>query len=249
MAALRDIENYLHTFLQVEKFKDYAPNGLQIEGKDNITRLVTGVTASLALIEAAIEHQADAILVHHGYFWKNEPAVITGMKHQRIKALMDYEMSLMAYHLPLDAHPELGNNAQLAKRLGIHVEGKMNPEGVGNYGSFDKAMDSTELSGLLADVLGREPLHISGGLHKIRSVAWCTGGAQGYIGQALDLGVDAYISGEISENTVHVAKEAGIHYFSAGHHATERYGVQALGEHLASMFGIQHHFIDIDNPV
>lgn len=249
MATRKDIESYLSTFLQIDKFKDYAPNGLQVEGKDNINCLVTGVTASLDLIEAAIAHNADAILVHHGYFWKNESPTIIGMKYQRIKALLDYDISLFGYHLPLDAHPELGNNAQLAKRLGITIEGAMNKEGIGNYGVFDQAMTADELSERLSSTLHRLPLHIDGGSHKVRTVALCTGGAQGYIQQAIDLGVDAYISGEISENTVHAARESGIHYFSAGHHASERYGAQALGEHLASLFGIEHYFIDIDNPV
>jgi dinuclear metal center YbgI/SA1388 family protein len=249
MATRKDIESYLSTFLQVDKFKDYAPNGLQVEGKDNINCLVTGVTASLELIEAAIAHHADAILVHHGYFWKNEAPTITGMKYQRIKALLDYDISLFGYHLPLDAHSELGNNAQLAKRLGITIEGVMNKEGIGNYGVFDQAITVDELNKRLFTTLNRTPLHIDAGGHKIRTIALCTGGAQGYIQQAIDLGVDAYISGEISENTVHAARESGVHYFSAGHHATERYGAQALGEHLASLFSLEHHFVDIDNPV
>jgi dinuclear metal center YbgI/SA1388 family protein len=249
MATRKDIESYLGTFLQIDKFKDYAPNGLQVEGKDNINCLVTGVTASLDLIEAAIACNADAILVHHGYFWKNEPPTITGMKYQRIKALLDYEINLFGYHLPLDAHPDLGNNAQLAKRLGISIEGVMNKEGIGLYGVFEKAITANELSDRLYSTLTRQSLCIKGGDHKIRTVALCTGGAQGYIQQAIELGADAYISGEISENTVHTARESGIHYFSAGHHATERYGAQALGEHLAGLFNIEHHFIDIDNPV
>jgi len=249
MAARKDVEAYLKTFLNIEQFNDYAPNGLQVEGKDHIQCLVTGVSANLALIEAAISHQADAILVHHGYFWKNEPAPLVGIKYQRIKALLDYEISLLAYHLPLDAHAELGNNAQLAKKLGMTIEGTMNAEGIGCYGYFPKALSTDELSARLTEVLGRQPLHIAGGLQRVHSIAWCTGAAQNYLPQALDLGVDAYLSGEISEQTVHMAKEGNIHYFAAGHHATERYGVQALGEHLASVFGIEHHFIDIDNPV
>ncbi|MGV6808263.1 MAG: Nif3-like dinuclear metal center hexameric protein [bacterium] len=249
MVARKDVEAYLKTFLNIDQFKDYAPNGLQIEGKDHIQRLVTGVSANLALIEAAIAHQADAILVHHGYFWKNEPAPLVGIKYQRVKALLDYDISLLAYHLPLDAHAELGNNAQLAKKLGITIEGTMNREGVGCYGYFPKALSTAEVSARLTEVLGRQPLHIAGGLQRVRSIAWCTGAAQNYLPQAMALGVDAYLSGEISEQTVHTAKEGNIHYFAAGHHATERYGVQALGEHLANVFGIEHHFIDIDNPV
>lgn len=249
MAELDEIVSYTNSLLRIDEFKDYAPNGLQVEGKDRIGLIVSGVTASLNLIEAAIQLDADAILVHHGYFWKNEASELTGMKYQRIKALMDYEIGLMAYHLPLDAHPELGNNVQLAKRLGIKVEGLMNAQGVGNYGTFLEEQSVASLSHCIEKQLGRKPLAIVGGDHAIKSVAWCTGGAQHYINEALALGVDAYISGEVSESTVHIARESGIHYFAAGHHATERYGVQALGEHLETKFSIQHRFVDCDNPV
>ena len=250
MAGLNDIVSYTNSLLQITDFKDYAPNGLQVEGKDSVNCIVSGVTASLELIEAAIKLKADAILVHHGYFWKNEAAEITGMKYQRIKALLDYDISLLAYHLPLDAHPELGNNIQLAKQLGISVEGVMGMQGtgLGNFGSFEKSYDVQSLSDHIEVVLDRKPLAISAGEQEIKTLAWCTGGAQHYINDALALGVDAFISGEISENTVHTARESGIHYFAAGHHATERYGVKALGEHLEMQFGIEHHFVDCDNP-
>jgi len=249
MARLNDIVTYTNSLLKVDAFADYAPNGLQVEGKDSVSCIVSGVTASLDLIEEAIKLNADAILVHHGYFWKNEAAEITGMKYQRIKALLDYDISLLAYHLPLDAHPEVGNNAQLAKLLDITVEGVMNPQGVGNVGVFVQEHTALSLSDKLELVLGRQPLLISGGDHVIKNIAWCSGGAQSYINEAIALGMDAFISGEISENTVHIARESGIHYFAAGHHATERYGVQALGDRLASQFNIQHHFVDCDNPV
>ncbi|MAY42315.1 MULTISPECIES: Nif3-like dinuclear metal center hexameric protein [unclassified Neptuniibacter] len=249
---LQEFVSYINTVLTPELFKDYCPNGLQVEGKQDIKKFVTGVTASQALIDAAIEQHADAILVHHGFFWKGEDSCITKTKKKRIKALLDHDISLIAYHLPLDAHPELGNNAQLAKKLGIKVFGGLepeNPRSIGNVGELEEAHTLAEFSTIIDLALGRYPLAIKGGDHKIKSVAWCTGGAQGYIDKAIDLGVDAYISGEISEPTVHTARENGIHYFSAGHHATERYGVQALGEKLALQFGLQHQFIEISNPV
>lgn len=248
MACLNEVVSYTNTLLNIKSFKDYAPNGLQIEGKNQIQTIVTGVTASLDLIEAAIKQGADAILVHHGYFWKNEQPELTGMKYQRIRALMDYDISLLAYHLPLDAHPELGNNVQLAKRLGFSVDGAMNAEGIGNIGSCLEEQSLQSLGDKIEQELKRKPMVISAGDHPINKVAYCTGGAQSYINDALSLGVDAFISGEISENTVHIARESGIHYFAAGHHATERYGVQALGEHLKAKFDVEHYFVDCDNP-
>lgn len=249
MAGLNKLVSYTNTLLDVDSFSDYAPNGLQVEGKNRIQRIVTGVTASLDLIEAAIKHHADAVLVHHGYFWKNEAPEITGMKYQRIKALMDYDISLLAYHLPLDAHPELGNNAQLANRLGMTIEGKMNAQGIGNVGSLSEASSVQSLSDKIEQELDRKPLVISGGDHPIKKIALCTGGAQSYIDDAIASGADAFITGEISESTVHIARESGIHYFAAGHHATERYGVQALGDHLKEVFDLEHYFVDCNNPV
>ncbi|MGB1257212.1 MAG: Nif3-like dinuclear metal center hexameric protein, partial [Thiolinea sp.] len=194
---------------------------------------------------------ADAVLVHHGYFWKNESPVLRGMKKRRIKTLLDNDMSLLGYHLPLDAHPELGNNAQLAKLLGITDQGAMDEgelQGVGNVGVLDNAMSLADFGVRVAAVLKREPVLVSGGEHPVRRIAWCTGGAQGYIDKAAGLQVDAYLSGEISENTTHSARENGVHYIAAGHHATERYGAKALGEHLAEQFGLMHINFDIDNP-
>lgn len=240
-----------NTLLQPQFFKDYAPNGLQVQGKDGIRTLVSGVTATRALIERAIELQADAIVVHHGYFWKSEDPAITGMKFQRVRLLIEHGINLFAYHLPLDAHPELGNNAQLARVLGIQVEGGLQPgeqRPIGNVGSLDQTLGLEALAARISERLGRTPLCIRGGNHPIRRVAWCTGGAQGYIEQAAALGADAYISGEISEQTVHIARECGIHYIAAGHHATERYGARALGEYVAAKLGLVHHFVDIDNP-
>lgn len=241
----------LNTLLQPQFFRDYSPNGLQVQGKDNIQTLVTGVTASRALIERAIELNADAIFVHHGYFWKNEDPSITGMKFQRVRLLIEHGINLFAYHLPLDAHPAQGNNAQLAKVLGFSVEGGLQPgeqRPIGNIGSLSQPQTLTQLGEQIAGKLGREPLLVAGGNHPIHRIAWCTGGAQGYIEQAAALGADAYLSGEISEQTVHTARECGIHFIAAGHHATERYGAKAVGEYLADKFSLTHHFVDIDNP-
>lgn len=249
MATLRNVTNFIDELLKVEQFKDYAPNGLQVDGKGKLKKIVTGVSATQALIEAAVDAQSDMLLVHHGWFWKQEDPCISGMKYRRLKLLMDNDISLLGYHLPLDAHPEFGNNAQLASRLAIHVEDVMDEQGVGNYGRLDEYISLEKLGDRIERSLGRKPLLISGGDHAIKKVAWCTGGAQDRIDVAAQKGVDAYISGEISEHTVHVARELGIHYIAAGHHATERYGVKALGEFVAAKFGLDCEFIDIDNPV
>ena len=241
----------LDEYLDAASISDYCPNGLQVQGRPQIKSLVTGVTASQALIDAAIEQQADAILVHHGYFWKGENPCIVGMKHRRIKSLIQHDINLLAYHLPLDIHPEVGNNALLGKLLGLTVTGPLeanNPRSVGLIGELDNPMTSQEFAQLIEQKLARTPLVID--CEKpIRTVAWCTGGAQGYIEHAIAAGVDAFITGEISEHSTHSALENGLSYFSAGHHATERYGVQALGEWIAERFGIEHQFIDCPNPV
>ncbi len=248
MATLKHFTSYTNELLDIDKFKDYAPNGLQVEGKPKLKKIITGVSASQALIEAAIEKDADAIVVHHGWFWGKEDPCITGIKYKRLKLLMQHDISLLGYHLPLDAHPELGNNAQLAKRLDIQVEDVMDEQGVGNFGRFSEYTSLEELGERIDKSLNRKPLLISAGDHAIRRIAWCTGGAQGWIDKAVEAGVDAFISGEISESTVHIARESGVHYIAAGHHATERYGVQALGEFAAAKFGLMHEFVDIDNP-
>jgi len=252
MVQLKDLEKYANAVLEIGQFKDYCPNGLQVEGNNEVRALISGVTASQALVDAAIQQNADLILVHHGYFWKGENPRITGIKKQRLKSLLEANVSLLAYHLPLDAHPEYGNNAQLAKLLGFTVQGNFGPEGsaqIGVFGSLNQPMGPADFSRHLHQHLGREPLHIAGNAQRINAVAWCTGAAQSYIDDAVAIGVDAFVSGEISEQTVHIARESGVHYYAAGHHATERYGVQALGEHLAEHFQISHQFIDIDNPV
>lgn len=248
--------NYLADLLDVAAFDDYGPNGLQVEGRAGVQRIIGGVTACQALVDAAVEHKADALLVHHGYFWRGEDPCVVGMKQRRIKALLDADINLLAYHLPLDAHAELGNNAQLAQLLGLEVEGRFGGgssgdvgRDIGQYGRLPRPQTAESFSALLADKLGRAPLHIAGQSAKISTIAWCTGAAQNYIEQAAALGVDAFLTGEVSEQTVHSARELGIHFFSAGHHATERGGVQALGVHLADQFGLEFSFVDIDNPV
>lgn len=248
MESITTITNYIDGLLESKNFDDYAPNGLQVQGNTDIKKIVTGVSATQALIEAAIEKQADTILVHHGWFWDKEDPRIIGMKYRRLKLLIDHGINLLGYHLPLDAHPELGNNAQLAKRLNIRIEDIMDKQGVGNYGRLPEYISLENFAENIEKSLGRKPTLISGGDHAIRKVAWCTGGAQNWIHKAAEAGVDAYISGEISEHTVHVAREMGVHYIAAGHHATERYGVMALGEHVAAKFGLLCEFVDIDNP-
>jgi dinuclear metal center YbgI/SA1388 family protein len=252
MVQLDELVSHCDALLEVAKFHDYAPNGLQVEGRTEIAKLVTGVTASQALIDAAIVAGADALLVHHGFFWKGESAVVTGLKRRRLGALIENNISLIAYHLPLDAHPELGNNAQLARLLGLTVEGRFGRDGgdaLAMHGALPRPMSVPEFALYLCDALGREPLHLPGSGDEIVRVGWCSGAAQGYIEAAAGLGVQAFVSGEVSEYTTHYARESGVHYFAAGHHATERYGVQALGGYLAQQFGLQHEFIDIANPV
>lgn len=247
------LEHYLDTILTPTLIKDYAPNGLQIQGKDEITKIVTGVTASQALINRAIDEKADAIIVHHGYFWKNESYVIRGMKHKRIKSLLDHDINLFAYHLPLDIHPSLGNNAQLAKLLSIEITGPLelgNDLSVAIQGKLTNTFSGENFADIISQKLNRACLHIAPPSNKaIKTVAWCTGGGQDYIELAAEQGIDAFISGEVSEKTTHIAHEMDIHFFAAGHHATERYGVKALGEHIAKEQGIEVVFVDIDNPV
>ena len=252
ITSQQSIETYLNQLLEITHFKDYCPNGLQVQGKKPIKTLITGVTASLALIEAAILQQADAILVHHGWFWKNDDSRIVGQLHARLKLLMDHQINLFAYHLPLDQHPLFGNNVQLAKVLGIDIQGQSIENDLVWHGKLRTSVKKSNLENLVSTIeekLQRKPLVIGDLKQPIKKIAWCTGGAQGYIDIAANLGADVYISGEISEQTTHVARELGIAYISAGHHATERYGVEALGKHLGQEFGIKHLFIDIPNPV
>nr|WP_086940801.1 Nif3-like dinuclear metal center hexameric protein [Thaumasiovibrio occultus] len=252
------LESLLNKTLNVGAFNDYCPNGLQVEGKSDVKRIMTGVTACQALIDRAVEAQVDALLVHHGFFWKGEPASIRGVKYRRIKALMDSGINLYGYHLPLDAHPVFGNNAQLGQRLGLTDISTLepdNPTALIACGQLPEPTKSTDFAANIDQVLGRKPLHIdgvaygSGEQRTLSRIAWCTGGGQDFIETAASAGFDAFISGEISERTVHSARELGIDYFAAGHHATERYGVLSLGEWLAKEHGFAVEFVDIDNPV
>lgn len=240
---------YLDGLLQPAGFRDYVPNGLQVEGRDDIKHIVSGVTASLALVEAACEVGADALIVHHGYFWKGENPCVSGIKKRRLQRLLAENINLFAYHLPLDAHHEVGNNRQLADQLDLAITATPDADGLVWQGELSAPMRGDQLAQHIEERLGRKPLHLAGQAKKIHRVAWCTGAAQGYIDKAVEMGVDAFISGEVSEQTMHWVRETGIHYYSAGHHATERYGVKALGEKIAAEFGVEHKFIDISNPV
>jgi dinuclear metal center YbgI/SA1388 family protein len=244
-----ELDAYLAQYLEVAKFRDYSPNGLQVEGRMSIERLVTGVTASIALLEAAIEANADALLVHHGYFWRGEDARIIGTRRRRIGLLVGHDLNLFAFHLPLDAHAETGNNGQLARVLGFPVAGRFGEQEIGMYGELNDTVTLASMARHIEERLQRTPLVIGEDTRPVRRIAWCTGAAQGYLEDAVRLGADLYVTGEVSEQTVHLARETGVAFVAAGHHATERYGVQALGEHLAERFGIEHRFIDIDNPV
>jgi len=242
-----DLMAYLADFLKLSEYQDYAPNGLQVEGKAEIDTIVTGVTASQALIDKAIELNADAILVHHGYFWKSEPQEIVGLKQKRIKALLMHDINLMGYHLPLDGHPDLGNNAMLGKLWNLE---DITPEpGLLRLGKLPQAMAIKDFTEMVSTSLNRQALHLPGGPEQVHTIAWCSGGAQGYIDQATAWEADVYISGEVSEQTTHLALEGGIHYLAAGHHATERLGIKALGEHLAEQFKLDYYFVDVNNPV
>lgn len=245
------LEQILNQKLDSQNIHDYAPNGLQVEGCSEVKKIVTGVTASMALIEYAIEQQASAILVHHGYFWKNESPCIVGMKAKRIQALVKHNINLYAYHLPLDIHPELGNNAQLAKLLGIEQLKPLEPKSysIPVYGEMNPPISVEEFTHRIQQVLQRQPLFCSENAPLfIHTIGLCTGGGQGYIDLAASQGLDAYLTGEVSEQTIHSAREQGINFFAAGHHATERYGIKALGEWLAQQYQIEVIFKDIDNP-
>ena len=251
---LDELSAYLDQCLQPDRFQDYCPNGLQVEGRPRVASLASGVTASLALLEEAIAWGADAVLVHHGYFWRGETPRVVGMKRRRLAALLRSDTSLIAYHLPLDAHPDYGNNVRFGILMGIEPGAQEalqpgTPGAVGSIGSLPAPVTAGELVSSLAGITKRQPLHIGDPQGTVQRIAWCTGAAQGYIDKAVAAGADLYVTGEASEQTVHVAREEGIHFVAAGHHATERYGVQALGQHLAQRFGLDHRFFDIHNPV
>ena len=243
-----ELRDYLDQLLDAARFHDYCPNGLQVEGRPEIRRVVCGVSASLALVEAALAHGADALLVHHGWFWKSDDMRVTGWRKQRMSRLLAADISLYAYHLPLDAHPELGNNAQLASRLGWQIDGRFADQDIGFLGRTSSAT-AADLASALEQALARKPQLVGDDARPLRRIAWCSGGAQSYFEQAIAAGADCFVSGEISEQTVHLARESGVPFIAAGHHATERYGVQALGLHLQEKFGLACPYVDIDNPV
>ena len=246
------VDRHLHALLGVDRFKDYGTNGLQVEGRAEIGHVVCGVTASLALIDAAIKARADAILVHHGLFWRSFDGRINGWMKQRLAKLLAHDINLFAYHLPLDAHAELGNNAQLGRLLGLQaddgVDGRFGEQALGFVGTLDANQDLAGFSAMVASRLGRAVITVPGDGRPLRRVAWCSGGAQNYFEAAIAAGADVFITGEISEPQAHYAAELGVAFIAAGHHATERYGVQALAAHLATEFGLTQQFIDIPNP-
>jgi dinuclear metal center YbgI/SA1388 family protein len=248
MATRGEIEAYLNTLLDVGRFRDYGPNGLQVEGKPEVHKIVSGVTASRALIEAAVAARADAVLVHHGLFWKGHDGRVTGWLKQRLELLLAHRINLFAYHLPLDAHAGLGNNAQFGARLQWRADGRFGEQDLGFIGSIAQPLTAAELGEALKLQLGREATAVPGDGRPLRRIAWCTGGAQGYFEAAIAAGADAYVTGEISEPQAHYARETGVAFFACGHHASERFGAPAVAQHLADRFGLEHRFIEIDNP-
>jgi dinuclear metal center YbgI/SA1388 family protein len=248
MARRRDIETYLHSLLAVDRFRDYGPNGLQVEGREELRKIVSGVTASLALIEAAAAAGADALLVHHGLFWRGQDGRLTGWLKARVERLMNAGINLFAYHLPLDAHESLGNNAQFGRRLGLQADARFGDQDLGFIGSAAQACSAQALAAGVEAALQRKPLLVPGDGREIARIAWCTGGAQGFFEAAITAGADAYLTGEVSEPQAHLARETGVAFLACGHHATERYGAPALATHVAERFGLAHEFIEIDNP-
>lgn len=244
-----ELRAYLDGLLEPARFRDYCPNGLQVEGRAEVRRIVCGVTASQALIDEAVRRNADAVLVHHGWFWKSEDQRITGFRRKRMATLLAADLNLFAYHLPLDAHPDLGNNAELARRADWRVEGRFADQELGFIGTPAAPATAAQIGAALERLLGRAMLVVGDVERPVARLAWCSGGAQGYFEQAIAVGADCFVSGEISEQTVHLARESGVPYIAAGHHATERYGVMALGAHLQEKFGLDCQFVEIDNPV
>lgn len=240
--------SYTQMLLDAGRFKDYGPNGLQVEGRSSIRKLVTGVTASLALIEAAVAEGADALLVHHGLFWRGQDGRVTGWMRQRLGQLLAHDINLIAYHLPLDAHPELGNNAQWGQKLGLASDARFGDQDLGFLGAAPEGLTLDGLANRVRTALDREPVVLPGDGRPLRRVAWCSGGAQGYFEQAIGAGADVFLTGEVSEPQAHYARETGVAFLACGHHASERYGVQALGTHLSERFDLTHVFIDVPNP-
>ena len=245
----QELTRYLEQLLEPGRFRDYCPNGLQVEGRPEVRRLIAGVTANQALLDAAVELDADALLVHHGWFWRGEDGRVTGLRKTRLQTLLKHDINLIAYHLPLDGHPAFGNNAQLASRLGWTPDARFGEQDIGWLGSLENPTIVSAIVDRVGRELQRPPLLIGDGDRLVSRIGWCSGAAQGLFEQAIALGVDLYLSGEIAEQTVHLARESGVAYLAAGHHASERFGVQALAAHLAERFGLDCQFVDIDNPV
>jgi dinuclear metal center YbgI/SA1388 family protein len=251
MATAQQLLQAFDALLQPERFKDYGPNGLQVEGKPEVRRIVSGVTASRALIEAAVQAQADAIFVHHGLFWRGQDGRVTGWMKQRLALLLRHDINLFAYHLPLDAHPDLGNNAQFGHKLDLQATSRFGEQELGFLGERADAPSFASAQGLAAHVervLGRTVVLAEGDTRPIRRIGWCTGGAQGYFEAAIAAGADAFITGEISEPQAHYARECGVAFLACGHHASERYGAPAVASRVAQQLDVEHQFIDIDNP-
>ena len=248
MVERAEVESFLQALLRPEDFKDYGPNGLQVEGTHEVRHIVSGVTASLAFIEAAAAAGADTLFVHHGLFWRGQDGRLTGWLRQRVARLLAHDINLFAYHLPLDAHAELGNNAQLGRRLGLLADARFGEQALGFIGPAAQASSLAALQATVATALGRIPTVVPGDGRPLARVAWCSGGAQGYFEDAIAAGADAFITGEISEPQTHLARETGVAFLACGHHATERYGAPAVAAHVAAQFGLTHQFIDIDNP-
>jgi dinuclear metal center YbgI/SA1388 family protein len=246
--ARSTLDAHLNGLLAPERFKDYGPNGLQVEGRSEVRRVVTGVTASLAMIEAAIADGADALLVHHGLFWRGHDGRVTGWMKQRLQRLLAAELNLFAFHLPLDAHPVLGNNARFGAQLALQADGRFGDQDLGFIGPAGTLSDLPALLQRLEAVVQRPVVCVPGDGRPLRRIAWCTGGAQGFFEAAIAAGADAYLTGEISEPQAHYARETGVAFLACGHHATERYGVQAVGEALAQALGVEHRYIEVDNP-
>lgn len=248
-----ELEQIINNELQITRYRDYAPNGLQVQGRRELKKIVTGVTACQLLLDKAVELQADAVLVHHGYFWKNEPQTITGIKYHRIKTILSHDINLYGYHLPLDGHPVFGNNAQLANLLNIRVDNRDDITDLLFKGTLAEPMTAMQFKHTLEKVLhqGKRSVLFSGdnAPEVINRIAWCSGGGQDFIENAAEQGFDAFFTGEVSERTIHIAREYGINFYAAGHHATERYGIKKLGEWLSTQYGLENIFVDIDNPV
>ena len=251
MTHRQDLLQAFDTLLAPERFKDYGPNGLQVEGRETVGKIVSGVTASRALIEAAIARKADAIFVHHGLFWRGQDGRVTGWMKQRLALLLAHDVNLYAYHLPLDAHPQLGNNAQLGAVLGLRADARFGEQDLGFLGARADGRDFADAEALAAharQALDRSVTCVPGAAGPIRRIAWCTGGAQSYFEAAIAAGAQAFLTGEISEPQAHYARECGVSFLACGHHATERYGAPAVAAHVAAQLGLAHEFVDIENP-